>query len=63
MHRVYRVTGGGTVDLESMCREKHPFNAVLTHPRASGPEEDWSNERLWYEDCKRCPAERENENV
>jgi hypothetical protein len=61
MHRVYRTTGGGRgdrADLESMCRKGSGLKGVkTTHPRASGPETDWSAERYWYEDCTHCPGE------
>jgi hypothetical protein len=63
MHRVYRLTGGGRgggADLESMCRKRSGIRGVkTTHPRASGPQDEWSKERYWYEDCTRCPAEEE----
>lgn len=63
MHRVYRLTGGGrggSADLESMCRRGSGIKGVkTTYPRANGPEDDWSKDRSWYENCRHCPAEPE----
>lgn len=63
MHRVRRVTGGGMVDLESLCRKRGGVRGVkTTYPRAQGPEEDWSKDRYDYPDCTHCPpAEEEGE--
>jgi hypothetical protein len=60
MHRVNRVTsaGLGVPYLESQCRKGTGIRGVkTTHPRASGPESDWSFERYWYPDCTHCPAD------
>jgi hypothetical protein len=65
MHRVVRRTGGGRggdADLESQCRQGIGVKGVsTTRPRATGPEDEWSRERYWYEDCRHCPPEEKEQ--
>jgi hypothetical protein len=57
MHQVVPRTSGSN-SLESVCRRKHPVKGVhSTIPRAEAPADWWTAERLWYPDCKHCPAD------
>jgi hypothetical protein len=48
--------------LRSKCRKPHPVKGVnRTEPRVQAYEEDWTDKRLWYPDCKHCPTNETKE--
>lgn len=54
MHAVEPAQSGW---LRSKCRRPHPVLGMKSpEPRVQGYEEDWTEERRWYPDCKHCPA-------
>ncbi len=64
MHRVIRVTAGGSTDLESQCRKTSGIKGVTaTYPRVQGPEDEWSDKPSGYPNCPHCPDIEEDRNA